>query len=146
MKVDSYPSENTYELYKGRGDSGDLIASVDQMPVSNSLYYLDNCLNDDIYTFYAIDSYGDGWDISTGYMLTVDVGATIFEVKGVFFAAYDGVFDVADVAYQHGGTQRFVGFVEVGADASFQVLGFAHIDDVPFFVEVLVYSGRIGEE
>ena len=83
MKVDSYPSENTYELYKGRGDSGDLIASVDQMPVSNSLYYLDNCLNDDIYTFYAIDSYGDGWDISTGYMLTVDVGATIFEVKGV---------------------------------------------------------------
>ena len=83
MKVDSYPSENTYELYKGRGDSGDLIASVDMMPVSNSLYYLDSCLNDDIYTFYAIDSYGDGWDITTGYMLTVDVGATIFEVKGV---------------------------------------------------------------
>ena len=70
----------------------------------------------------------------------------VFEVKGVFFAAYDGVFDVADVAHQHGGAQRFVGFVEVGTDASFQVLGFAHIDDVPFFVEVLVYSGRIGEE
>lgn len=70
----------------------------------------------------------------------------VFEVQGIFFAAYNGVFDVADITHQHGGAQRFVLLVEIGADAPFQVLGLAYVDDVPFLVEVLVYSGRVGEE
>lgn len=71
---------------------------------------------------------------------------TVFEVQGIFFAAYNGVFDVADITHQHGGAQRFVPLVEIGADAPFQVLGLAYVDDVPLLVEVLVYSGRVGEE
>ena len=83
MRTDSYASECSYKLFKGRGDRGDLIASLDSAPSNNALLYLDRCLQNDIYTFYAYDSYGDGWYIPGGYMMTVDVGATIFDTKPV---------------------------------------------------------------
>ena len=83
MRIDSYPGECSYKLFKGRGDQGELLASITEAPSSNSLLYLDRCLENGIYTFYAFDSYGDGWYIPGGYMMTVDVGATIFDTKAI---------------------------------------------------------------
>ena len=83
MRIDSYASECYYKLFKGRGDQGELLASINRAPASNTLLYLDRCLENDIYTFYAFDESGDGWFIPGGYMMTVDVGATIFDTKPV---------------------------------------------------------------
>ena len=83
MRIDNYASECSYKLFKGRGDGGELLASISRAPNSNSLLYLDRCLDNGIYTFYAFDKNGDGWFIPGGYMMTVDVGATIFDTKPV---------------------------------------------------------------
>ena len=81
MQSDGYPDEASWKLYQGRGNQGTLIASLDVLPVAYALVYMDRCLNDGIYTFYANDAYGDGWLTPAGYMMTVDVGATIFETR-----------------------------------------------------------------
>ena len=81
MRIDTYNQECGYKLYEGRGKGGKLIASMPSAPYRDSLLYLDRCLKNGIYTFYGTDSIGDGWFIPGGYMMTVDVGATIFETK-----------------------------------------------------------------
>ena len=83
MRSDGYPEESSWKLFQGRGNQGTMLASLDSLPVSNALVYMDRCLDDGIYSFYAYDNYGDGWFIPAGYMMTVDVGATIFEVRAV---------------------------------------------------------------
>lgn len=82
MRSDGYPDEGSWKLFQGRGNQGTLLASLDMLPVANALVYMDRCLDDGIYTFAAYDSFGDGWLIPGGIMMTVDVGATIFEVRG----------------------------------------------------------------
>ena len=83
IRIDSYSSECSYKLYQGRGNGGQLLAEISEAPTSNTLLYLDRCLDDGLYTFYGIDSWGDGWAVPGGYMLTVDVGATIYESKQI---------------------------------------------------------------
>ncbi|CBK20149.2 uncharacterized protein [Blastocystis hominis] len=81
MRIDTYNQECGYKLFEGRGKSGKQIAVLSEAPYRDSLLYLDRCLKDGLYTFYGVDNFGDGWFIPGGYMMTVDVGATIFETK-----------------------------------------------------------------
>ena len=67
--------ENGWRLYEGRGSEGTVLRGQDTFPVSNSLFYLDFCLNHGIYTFQAREYNGDGWDLNTGYRMTIDQGA-----------------------------------------------------------------------
>ena len=83
IRADAYPHENSYKMYQGRGTTGEVVSSVGVFPVKSSLFYIDNCLNDGLYTFQGIDSFGDGWSIPSGYMLTVDVGKFRFATNMV---------------------------------------------------------------
>ena len=74
IRADSNRIENSYKLYKGRGTTGSLVASVDRFPATSTWLYLDRCLPDGLYTFEASDSRGNGWSTSTGFMVTVDQG------------------------------------------------------------------------
>ena len=74
IRTDTYPNENSWKLYEGRGTSGTVLQSVSQFPVMYAYYYVDFCLNDGIYTFEGSDSFGDGWAVGSGYTLTVDYG------------------------------------------------------------------------
>ncbi|KNB41193.1 putative acetyl CoA synthase subunit [Blastocystis sp. subtype 4] len=74
FRADSYKNENSWKLYEGRGTSGTVLQSLSSFPVSSAYYYVDFCLNNGIYTFQGRDSFGDGWQVGTGYTLTVDVG------------------------------------------------------------------------
>ena len=71
---DDYPNNNSWKLYEGRGTSGTVLRSVYVFPVKSAYYYVDFCLNDGIYTFEGADSWGDGWQVGSGYTLTVDYG------------------------------------------------------------------------
>lgn len=64
--------ENGWRLYEGRGSEGTVLRGQDTFPVSNSLFYLDFCLNHGIYTFQAREYNGDGWDLNTGYRDPID--------------------------------------------------------------------------
>ena len=83
IRADSFQDENGYKLYEGRGTSGRVIRSVTSFPVISTLFYMDHCLPDGIYTFEAIDTYGDGWAIPAGYYLTVDVGELRYDMNMV---------------------------------------------------------------
>ena len=75
IRADGFADENSWKLYQGRGTTGTVLRQVEQFPVSGGLYYVDFCLDNGIYTFEGMDSYGDGWSTHTGYTLTVDLGA-----------------------------------------------------------------------
>ena len=77
IRADSYRTENSYRLYKGRGTSGQIVASADRFPVASTWIYVDRCLSFDIYTFVARDSRGNGWSSGAGYILTVDQGSFV---------------------------------------------------------------------
>ena len=81
FRADSFPNENSWKLFQGRGTSGTPIQSVGLFPVTSNYYYLDFCLNNGLYTFQGFDSYGDGWSVATGYTLTVDVGEMELEIE-----------------------------------------------------------------
>ena len=81
IRADGYPQENSWKLYQDRGTAGTVLRSVDTFPVKENYYYLDFCLNDGLYTFWAQDSYGDGWSSNTGYTLTVDMGEMELEIE-----------------------------------------------------------------
>ena len=74
IRADTYPTENSWKLYEGRGTSGTVLQPVSSFPVSSAYFYVDFCLNDGLYTLQGSDSFGDGWSIGTGYTLTVDLG------------------------------------------------------------------------
>lgn len=65
--TDSYPSEMGWELYQGSSASGDPISSKTSHTGKNSYQYKYFCLDNGIYTFKFIDSYGDGWAVPAGY-------------------------------------------------------------------------------
>jgi hypothetical protein len=77
-------------------------------------------------------------DVVAGLMFFNKV---VFEQKGVFFGFYDEVSDVADFPEHDAGFGVFLGFVEIGEDAFFEVLGFADVDDGVAFVEIHVHAG-----
>lgn len=83
IRTDSYPSEAAYNLYSGRGKTGQILKSLPELPSSGIFMYVDQCLVNGLYTFEAIDNYGDGWSIPGGYMLTLDVGQLRYEMKMV---------------------------------------------------------------
>ena len=86
IRADGYPQENSWKLYQDRGTAGTVLRSVDTFPVKENYYYLDFCLNDGLYTFWAQDSYGDGWSSNTGYTLTVDMGEMELEIEELWGA------------------------------------------------------------
>ena len=74
IRADNFLSENQWKLFSNRDTTGTPLKSVSKFPVSNTYYYNDFCMQSGIYTFVAIDTYGDGWTGHTGYTLTVDLG------------------------------------------------------------------------
>ena len=91
IRADSMESENSWKLFKGRGTTGQVLRYVDRFPVKSTYYYLDFCLPNDLYTFLARDSYGDGWEEQSGYTLTVDMGALELEIEQLYDDGYDPV-------------------------------------------------------
>ena len=83
IRADQYQNENTWTLYEGRGTTGRMIQSVHPFPVKLAYYYQDFCLANNLYTFEVQDSYGDGWQVGTGYTLTVDVGEFELDIQEV---------------------------------------------------------------
>ena len=86
IRADSFNNENSWKLFAGRTTEGTPLRSVDKFPVKSSYYYLDFCLQNGLYTFQALDSFGDGWSVNSGYTLTVDKGEMeldIMEVPGL---------------------------------------------------------------
>ena len=79
--ADGYASENSWNLYSGRTTSGVPIRSVARFPVSSSYYYVDFCLENGLYTFQGLDSFGDGWSVGSGYTLTVDQGEMELDIE-----------------------------------------------------------------
>ena len=79
VRMDSWPSEGSYKLFKGRGTSGEVISSNTAFTVANGLNYGDFCVPHDIYTLQLSDSRSDGWNNPAGYYLTVDVGEMVIE-------------------------------------------------------------------
>ena len=74
FRADGFADENSWKLFQGRTTSGTPLQSVSTFPVSNVYYYVDFCLDDNIYTIQIGDTYGDGWALNTGLTLTVDLG------------------------------------------------------------------------
>ena len=79
--TDGFANENSWKLFSGRTTTGTPLRSVGMFPVSDAVYYVDFCLEHGIYTFMGSDSYGDGWQISSGYTLTVDLGEMALDVQ-----------------------------------------------------------------
>ena len=69
LLTDSYPTEMSWELYKGASATGDPISSMSSYSSKNSYHYKYFCLDDEIYTFKFVDSYGDGWAVPAGYRI-----------------------------------------------------------------------------
>ena len=78
--TDNIRVDNWWKLYAGRETSGTPIQSVSAFPVTDSLYYVDLCLQRGIYTFQAGGS-KSGWKAHTGYTMTVDMGAMELDVQ-----------------------------------------------------------------
>ena len=81
FRADSYMSENSWKLYKGRGTAGPVLQQVQEFPVKSNYYYVDFCLENGLYTLEAQDSFGDGWQPNTGYTLTADLGSLELEIQ-----------------------------------------------------------------
>lgn len=78
-RVDSNPSDCSYKLFKGRGTSGELIASSDAFTIVNEVENKNFCLDHDMYTLELYDSNNNGWINPAGYYLSVDEGEMLFE-------------------------------------------------------------------
>ena len=83
IRADGSPQENSWKLFEGRTTEGTPLQSVSEFPVKNNYYYLDFCLADGLYTFQAIDSFGDGWSSRAGYTLTADLGTLELEIMQI---------------------------------------------------------------
>ena len=83
IRADGSPTENGWKLFEGRTTEGMPLQSISEFPVKNNYYYLDFCLVDGLYTFQAIDTFGDGWSSRAGYTLTVDLGTLELEIMQI---------------------------------------------------------------
>ena len=86
-RVDRYPLQGSYKLFAGRGTSGPVVASHPGFNLDNELKYTSWCLPHGIYTLELYDSEGNGWGDSwwsqSGWYLSVDGDAMIFEMGQV---------------------------------------------------------------
>ena len=78
-RLDSWPAEGSYKLFKGKGTSGQVISSNSGFKVASGLNYGDFCVPNGLYTLQLSDSRSDGWNNPAGYYLTVDVGEMVIE-------------------------------------------------------------------
>ncbi|KAK8832686.1 hypothetical protein WA577_004081 [Blastocystis sp. JDR] len=78
-RLDSWPAEGSYKLFKGKGTSGQVISSNSGFTVASGLNYGDFCVPNGLYTLQLSDSRSDGWNNPAGYYLTVDQGAMVIE-------------------------------------------------------------------
>ena len=78
-RLDSWPAEGSYKLFKGKGTSGQVISSNSGFTVASGLNYGDFCVPNGLYTIQLSDSRSDGWNNPAGYYLTVDQGAMAIE-------------------------------------------------------------------
>ena len=80
FRADANNNENSWKLFQGRGTTGTILQQVNVFPYKTNYYYVDFCLNSGIYTLQGSDSWGDGWQVNTGYTLTADIGEFELEV------------------------------------------------------------------
>ncbi|OAO17017.1 hypothetical protein AV274_1271 [Blastocystis sp. ATCC 50177/Nand II] len=78
--TDSWPSEGSYKLHKGKAVSGEVVSSVSAFKVANGLNYGDFCVAHGLYALELLDSRKDGWKNPGGWWLTVDLGEMIFDM------------------------------------------------------------------
>ena len=78
--TDSWPSEGSYKLHKGKAVSGEVVSSVSAFKVANGLNYGDFCVAHGLYALEVLDSRSDGWKNPGGWWLTVDLGEMIFDM------------------------------------------------------------------
>ncbi|KAK8831392.1 hypothetical protein WA577_001585 [Blastocystis sp. JDR] len=78
--TDSWPSEGSYKLHKGKTMSGEVVSSVSAFKVANGLNYGDFCVAHGLYALELLDSRKDGWKNPAGWWLTVDLGEMIFDM------------------------------------------------------------------
>ncbi|KAK8831754.1 hypothetical protein WA577_001813, partial [Blastocystis sp. JDR] len=78
--TDSWPSEGSYKLHKGKAVSGEVVSSVSAFKVPNGLNYGDFCVAHGLYALELLDSRKDGWKNPAGWWLTVDLGEMIFDM------------------------------------------------------------------
>ena len=62
----------------------------------------------------------------------------ILQQQGILFRVHYDVADVGNLGNQHARLGRLVILGKIRIDTAFQILGFSHIDDDPFLVQVLV--------
>ena len=74
FRADANVNENSWKLFQGRGTTGTILQHVDVFPYKTNYYYVDFCLPSGLYTLQGFDSWGDGWQVNTGYTLTADIG------------------------------------------------------------------------
>ena len=79
-RLDNWPSEGSYKLFRGKTTTGEPVASIEEFKVKSDLNYADWCLPHDIYTLELRESGTDGWLQPAGYYMTIDVGALRFEL------------------------------------------------------------------
>ena len=74
----------------------------------------------------------------------------VFKGKGIHLWKRNKVFKIINFVHHcfhfKGITISCGFFVEILTDAIFQVFGLTHIDDIALSIEVLVYTGTIGQE
>ena len=64
--TDSWPSEGSYKLHKGKAVSGEVVSSVSAFKVANGLNYGDFCVAHGLYALELLDSRKDGWKNPAG--------------------------------------------------------------------------------
>ena len=64
--TDSWPSEGSYKLHKGKTVSGEVVSSVSAFKVANGLNYGDFCVAHGLYALELLDSRKDGWKNPAG--------------------------------------------------------------------------------
>ena len=64
--TDSWPSEGSYKLHRGKAVSGEVVSSVSAFKVANGLNYGDFCVAHGLYALELLDSRSDGWKNPAG--------------------------------------------------------------------------------
>lgn len=74
IRTDSFPSEQSWYLYKGSSASGEPVYMKEGLEYSNQYHYKYFCLDKDIYTFKFMDADTDGWRMPGGYRILTSQG------------------------------------------------------------------------
>ena len=78
---------------------------------------------------------------------TILLDERIFEMQSILLATDHNILQVGNIAHQHARLGRIVVLlVEVRRHTPLEILGLTHIDNRTLFIDVLVYTGTIGQE